>query len=488
MAIGRRSSIEGEIQTLWTAGAVGEANDRTLLSRYSMRQDDAAEEAFRVLVERHAPMILRVCRQVIGDRHDAEDAAQAVFLVLARKASSIWVDDTLASWLHGVARRVAAKARGRAATRRQLEQRTAIAADLVRHCDRNGDEGPSADEWEAIHDEVGRLPENYRTPVVLCYLQGQTYDQAARRIGCPVGTVRVRLSRARDRLRARLTRRGFGPARVAPIGWFMPDPGAILPPTMAATTEQFLGSAAWVEATVKAARALSVGREAMSGTVSASVLYFYEGVVRAMIINWWRTAAVWLLAAGMTVAGAIAFAAGGPKGQNECAISKNQPGAAAVPKNQVTEPPVDFDSPETLRKQNERRLNAARQRLDAQRAYFEEERMSVDRWLDASYRLLRAETAASTTKEQRVAAAKAHFDRMVEAAAHEERRLKDGRGNVADTAEAILARENAAVGYLEARQSRGSEEVEVLKKRVESLERQLEKVLKRLEHSGTDKR
>jgi hypothetical protein len=99
-----------------------------------------------------------------------------------------------------------------------------------------------------------------------------------------------------------------------------------------------------------------------------------------------------------------------------------------------------------------------------------------------------AETAASTTREQRVAAAKSHFDRMIEAAAHEERRLKDRRGNVADTAEAILARENAAVGYLEARQSRGSQEVEALKKRVERLEKDLERVLKQLEPSRTDKR
>jgi RNA polymerase sigma factor (sigma-70 family) len=434
-------------------------------------------------------MVLRVCRQVIGDRQDAEDAAQAVFLVLARKASSIRVDDTLASWLHGVARRVAAKARGRAAARRQIEQRTAIAAAMVRHLDRNDDGGPSVDEWEAVHDEVGRLPEKYRTPVVLCYLQGQTYEQAARRIGCPVGTVRVRLSRARERLRGRLTRRGFGPERVTAVGWFMSDPGAILLlATASSTAGMLLGGAAWVEATVKAARAFSVGREAMAGTVSASVLYFYEEVVRAMMMNWWRTAAVWLLAAGMTVAGAIGFAAGGPSGQDKGATSKNQPGAATAPKNRAPEPPEDLDSSETLRKQTERRAEAARQRLDAQIAYYEEERIPVGRWIDASRQLMLAETAASTTKEQRVTAAKAHFDRMIEAAAREERRLKDRRGNVADTAEAVLARENAAVGYLEARQSRGSEEVEALKKRVETLEKELERVLKRLEHSGTDKR
>jgi hypothetical protein len=103
-----------------------------------------------------------------------------------------------------------------------------------------------------------------------------------------------------------------------------------------------------------------------------------------MMMKRGRTATVWLLAAGMTVAGAIVFAAGGPNGQDEGASSKVQPGTVAAPKNQAPEPPGDLDSPETSRKQNERRAEAARQRLDAQRAYYEDERRTVDRWIDDS--------------------------------------------------------------------------------------------------------
>ena len=212
MAAERRSSLEGQMRVLWAVGTVGGLDDAALLSRFALRLGDSAKEAFRILVERHGPMVLRTCQQVLGDRHDAEDAAQAVFLVLARKAPELRIDSSLAPWLHGVARRVAAKARIRTTARRQAEIRTAIVAASVRASE--GDSRPSSEDWEVVHQEVDRLPEKYRTPVVLCYLDGQTYEETARRIGCPVGTVRVRLSRARDRLRDRLARRGLGPERV----------------------------------------------------------------------------------------------------------------------------------------------------------------------------------------------------------------------------------------------------------------------------------
>ena len=190
MARDRGSSVERQMRTLWAVGTVGDLGDSALISRFISRQGDSATEAFRILVERHGPMVLRVCHQILGDRHDAEDAAQAVFLLLARRASAIRVDASLGPWLHGVSRRVAAKARVRTAARRTAEIRTAVVAASIRAS--RGGEPASTDDWQVVHDEVDRLPEKYRAPVVLCYLEGQTYEETARRIGCPVGTVRVR--------------------------------------------------------------------------------------------------------------------------------------------------------------------------------------------------------------------------------------------------------------------------------------------------------
>jgi RNA polymerase sigma factor (sigma-70 family) len=488
MVSGNRSTFAARLGTLWSVGTVGETDDQALLSRFAERQDEAADEAFRILVERHGPMVLRVCEQVIGNRPDAEDAAQAVFLVLARKAPWLRVQGSLAPWLHGVARRVATKARGRAAARRQLEKRAKVAVAMVRDRDRNDLEPESACDWEAVHDEVGRLPAKYRSPVVLCYLEGQTYEEAARRIGCPVGTIRVRLSRARERLRGRLIRRGLAPEGVTAVGWFAPDAGAILAPATASTTGATPGGTMWVETTVKAARAFRIGRSAMAGTVSTSVLSFYEGMVRAMMIDWCRTAAVWLAAAGITAAGAYALAAGGPSRQDKSDGSKPQPPATAAAKKAVPPPEVDLDSPDTLRNQIERRVNAAAQRLDAQRAFYEEGRITIDRFIDASLQFMLAKIAVSTTKEERLAAVKTHWDRMDEVQKKEAAELKIGRGTIADLAEAVVAHENAAFAYIEARQSRGSDEVESLKKRVEALEKQLQTVVKQLEQRGAGKR
>ena len=232
-----RPSIEGQIRTLWTIGTVGEADDSALLSRFARRQDEP-DDAFRILVERHGPMVVRVCRQVLGDNHDAEDAAQAVFLVLARKAHVIRVKGSIAPWLHGVARWVAAKARGRSAARRQAESRTARISVSLRDVDSK--RATEASDWEAVHEEVERLPEKYRTPVVLCYLEGETYEATAQRIGCPVGTVRVRLARARVRLRDRLSRRGFGPERISLLGLVSKDLDARISLIMRPTTDHLL--------------------------------------------------------------------------------------------------------------------------------------------------------------------------------------------------------------------------------------------------------
>jgi RNA polymerase sigma factor (sigma-70 family) len=179
-----------------TADAAG---DRLLWDRYVARGD---QTAFAALVERHGPMVLGVCRRVLRHTQDAEDAFQATFLVLAHKARAVNRPELLGPWLYGVAYRTALKARGRAGTRQPERLRSDVPA-------RPSTGSVEADVRAVLDEELGRLPEKYRAPLVLCYLEGQSTEDAARALGCPRGTVLSRLARGRDRLRRRLERRGL---------------------------------------------------------------------------------------------------------------------------------------------------------------------------------------------------------------------------------------------------------------------------------------
>jgi RNA polymerase sigma factor (sigma-70 family) len=198
--VGRAASRED----LALGGMSGLA-DEELLERFLTATGPAAEAAFEGLVRRHGPMVLGVCRQILTDHNDAEDAFQATFLVLARKARSIRDRRVLGRWLYEVAYRIAVRAKVRTARRRAHERQGAemwaVAPGL--------DDRPARGELLAvIHDEINRLPNTYRSAVVLCYLEGHTNEQAAALLSWPVGTVKGRLSRARDLLRTRLSRRG----------------------------------------------------------------------------------------------------------------------------------------------------------------------------------------------------------------------------------------------------------------------------------------
>jgi RNA polymerase sigma factor (sigma-70 family) len=178
-----------------------------LLEQFAARRD---EDAFTALLERHGPMVFGVCRRVLGHEQDAEDAFQATFLVLARKAGSRGWRVSVGPWLYAVALRVALKARTLAARRRarHTEMVDEVAAEP-------GGESPWHDLRPMLDEELDRLPEKYRTPLVLCYLEGKTNEEAARLLGRPVGTVWYQLSRGREMLRGRLSRRGVGLPAVA---------------------------------------------------------------------------------------------------------------------------------------------------------------------------------------------------------------------------------------------------------------------------------
>jgi RNA polymerase sigma factor (sigma-70 family) len=174
--------------------------DSELLQSFLTREDP---DAFRCLIERHGSMVLAVCRSVLAEHHDVEDAFQTTFLILAKSAASIKQGESLGPWLHRVALRVARRARFQA-----WERRTRETVGQTLRADHSTD-APDYSFVPLLREEISRLPERYRLPVVLCYLEGKTNEEAAAELRCPVGTVKGRLSRARDRLRDRLTRRGL---------------------------------------------------------------------------------------------------------------------------------------------------------------------------------------------------------------------------------------------------------------------------------------
>ena len=207
--------IVRQIEVLLDSGSAAGVTDTQLLVRFNTRRDPVREVAFAAIVTRHGPMVLHVCREILGDRHHAKDAFQAVFLVLARKAETIRDPELLDNWLYGVAVRTARKAKVSLARRRKNEEGTAMryprsgssvpVESTLQHV---GEPALSHEQAEMLHEEIDRLPRSFRLPVVHHYFEGLTLDEAARRLRWPAGTVRSRLARARQKLRRNLIRRG----------------------------------------------------------------------------------------------------------------------------------------------------------------------------------------------------------------------------------------------------------------------------------------
>ena len=239
----------------------GELADGELLELFSRWHD---EDAFAELVRRHGPMVLGVCRRVLGDAHAAEDAFQATFLVLVRRAGSLGRPESLANWLHGVAYRTAKKAQVAAARRRGHERQVAAmaAADPTVEISRQ-------EICAVLDEELQRLPEKYRAPLVLCYLEGKTNEQAARQLGWPSGSMSARLARGREMLRERLAHRN----RAVPAG--------VLPAILAEQAAAADVPANLAEATVRAARDL-IGRRPAAGQLPPAVAALTGAVLHSL--------------------------------------------------------------------------------------------------------------------------------------------------------------------------------------------------------------
>jgi RND family efflux transporter MFP subunit len=275
MAESERASILSWVRRL-TAEA-GVVSDAQLLDRFVANRDEAA---FELLLRRHARMVFEVCRRVLRDPHDAEDAFQATFLALARHADRIAKREAIASWLHQVAYRTALTARGRRARRASHEKLSGAAE----HLSVAADAVASSENQElrrVLDQEIGRLPERLRAAVVLCYLDGKSVDEAALLLGCPRGTVASRLARGRERLRVRLTRRGL--TLTAALASFTQGNAASGPlaliPTLTAATLRYKAKGA-----------------AAPAALSPRITALTEEVLRAMFLHKVKTGILVLMA------------------------------------------------------------------------------------------------------------------------------------------------------------------------------------------------
>jgi RNA polymerase sigma factor (sigma-70 family) len=283
--------MNGVIQHLRRAvllrdGAV--QTDEQLLTDYISRHEEAALAA---LVHRHGPMVWGVCRRVLANHHDAEDAFQATFLVLVRRAVSIASRELLANWLYGVAYQTAVKARASVAKKKVRERQVSeMPEPAVREHDNWNDLQPLLDQ------ELNRLPDIYRAVIVLCDLEGKTRKEAAQQLDLPEGTVGSRLARARVLLAKRLTQRGVvvsGGALAAVLSQYVASAGV---PNMV------------VSSTIKAATLFAAGHLTATGVISANAVALTEGVLKAMLLTKLKiaSAVVFLIA----VVGVAAWAGG----------------------------------------------------------------------------------------------------------------------------------------------------------------------------------
>jgi RNA polymerase sigma factor (sigma-70 family) len=281
MGDGRIGGCWPGLRTLIEAGGCAGASDGELLRRFVEGEGEAAGSAFAVLVARHGPMVLRACRAAVGDRHDAEDAFQATFLVLALKARGLVARESVGPWLYRVARHVAARSRARAERRRRHEGMRAASADRVVEAP----EEASREVAAILHEEIGRLPAWCRSPVVLCHLEGRTCEEAARALGLPPGTVKSRLSRARVRLRHQLTLRGLAPAVASAALATTSALGASVPSRLAgATARSALDLSRGVTPSI-APRVLVLIREIRRVALMTKLLPIAAGVAAAALVG-----------------------------------------------------------------------------------------------------------------------------------------------------------------------------------------------------------
>ncbi len=448
MASGQWPAVLRQVHRLFQGGAVSGLTEGQLLDRFVADRD---EVAFGAIVARHGSMVLGVCRGVLVDPDDVEDAFQATFLILVRKARGLRDRDRLAPWLYGVARKVALRARADA-SRRRARERSVAGPDPGAAATSDSD----LRELQAmVREEVDRLPGNDRMAVVLCYLDGLTHQEAADRLGWPVGTVKGRLARARDRLRARLTRRGVA----LPVG------------ALASALAREAPAADLMAATVGAAARLAGGGSLTAGIVSAHALILTEGVIRTMFTAHLKTGALALAATcALGVPGVLAWQGGEGSGEKPAPKVGKSPGGAgpeAASGKTVAIPagdrapvlrPLQFDEAAWVkiaipagatpgRADMAQDASRALQVIDQLRARGElDSTQSYDTW---SRRLLDAQLG-NASREEKIAALKAYVARRAKLKEEVVNRQAAGDGNPFDRLDAEYRHHEALIWLAEA--------------------------------------
>jgi RNA polymerase sigma factor (sigma-70 family) len=389
-----RGGFQRQLQRLFGAGTVAGVTEAGLLARFLTQADEAA---FESLVARHGPMVLGVCRRVLNDPHDAADAFQATFLVLIRKAASLRDADRLGPWLHGVATRIAVRARSQALRRRVIEGRGARRATV--------DASPSSD-WADIRpvldEELARLPERYRAAIVLCCLEGFGPEEAASQLGCPVGTIKSRLARGRERLRARLIQRGLAPAAGLSLAALFGEAARAAIPNALATS------------TVEIAIRFAAGKLTVETVSSSLAVLMREGMGTMFLTRTLQCIAALLLVGVVTTCvGVLAQQAEPAKpvqGKSEKALTKGANASARAAS----------DDHQRLRSLAESRLEIAREGyddvLESLKNTPKSPSLTGDEFMDRvttwSRRWMEAEHDVSSRRSDQIAARQAHWQRL----------------------------------------------------------------------------
>lgn len=467
MANLQSGTIQRDLATIFRGGELRAESDAALVERFLAERGEDRERAFAALVERHGGMVDRICRRTLGDGHEAQDACQAVFLVLARRAGAVRNRDSLACWLHGVALRVAARARARMRRTQAREQPRGGLAEL----EGSGQvaPGPINPDAELLHQEVDRLTARFRAPIVLCYLEGLTHDEAAARLNWPVGTVRSRLSRGRDQLRRRLVRRGLSPtgALGAMAAWAGLDAEAHAAGGFAARAVPALTPAA-VTSMAHLACSFVERPSPLVNAFGDTSLSLTREVLRSMTLHGLAATGLALVPAGLIVcAGIVVGREREPGAGQGPQAAKN---ARPIP---TTQPPFPQLDPDDIDLFLPRLLQAATDRYEAQRAYYEAGRITIDRLIDASTRLMEIERLVADTPEKKTRALGDQLERLVVIEQRERAEWERGKGTRADRAEVSAARLQAELELMMAKTPARIPTIESLSTRVEELERRL---------------
>jgi RNA polymerase sigma factor (sigma-70 family) len=387
MSADRLSGVRGYLRELAGRHQAEGQTDGELLDRFARRGDEAA---FASLLGRYGQLVWGVCRRVLRDEHDAEDAFQATFLVLARSAGSVRNRASVRAWLHGVALKVAVRARARRSRWQALER------PVVEVAVRDTAPAIAGELGSILDEEIRRLPEKYRAPVILCYLEGLSGEEAAQQLGCPRATLATRLARARQRLQGRLRRRGLG----VPEGAFVLTPPAALLQTTANLT---------------------------SGAIPPAVLTLTKEVLRGMFVSKVKTWTAGLLVALLLGGGAVAYQL-----------------TAAPPSEKKEAPPAAARGhDQAVAKLVKKKFELASEGLKAARQEHLAGRTIGEVLYDWSKRCLDAERELNNTPAGQKAALKAHLERMKEYEMINQARYQAGRIPVREALHAKFARVEA---------------------------------------------